>query len=76
MIKPETIVVPSGHQGEKKKMISRVAWLIVLLFFLSVNSFSQDSVVEKKEKNWSFNGYVKDMQTLIIHKIDENWNQA
>ena len=47
--------------------------LVLLLFSPAVNVYSQDSIVEKKERNWSFNGYVKDMETVIIHKIDENW---
>ena len=34
---------------------------------------SADSSAVIKEKTWSFNGYVKDMQTVIIHKIDEPW---
>jgi hypothetical protein len=49
-------------------------FLIVLFLLTAVlKAYTQDSVVEKKERSWSFNGYVKDMQTLIIHKIDENW---
>ena len=47
--------------------------LVILLFFLAVNAFSQDSVAEKKERTWSFNGYVKDMQTVAIHTIGGNW---
>jgi len=48
--------------------------LIVVLFFLFAgNCFSQDSVVGKKERNWSFNGYVKDMETVIIHTIGGKW---
>jgi len=55
------------------KMILRVSLQVFLLFFLTANAFSQDSVVEKKERKWSFNGYVKDMQTAIIHNIDQIW---
>jgi hypothetical protein len=48
--------------------------LIVVLFFLFAgNCFSQDSVVGKKERTWSFNGYVKDMETVIIHTIGGKW---
>ena len=32
-----------------------------------------DSSAVKKEKSWSFNGYVKDMQTVIIHTLDQPW---
>ena len=46
---------------------------VVLIFFLAANTFAQDSVVEQKERNWSFNGYVKDMQTAIIHTIGQKW---
>ena len=34
---------------------------------------STDSSAVIKERSWSFNGYVKDMQTVIVHKVDENW---
>ncbi|MCX6281191.1 MAG: hypothetical protein NTU51_04455 [Bacteroidetes bacterium] len=47
--------------------------LAILLFYSGGNVVAQDSVVEKKEKSWSFNGYLKDMQTVVIHKIDEPW---
>ncbi len=46
--------------------------LIVLLSF-AVNTFSQDSIVEKKPSHISFNGYVKDMQTIYIHNLDQDW---
>ena len=44
-----------------------------LFFFALVDGFSQDTVAGNNEHNWSFNGYVKDMQTAIIHNIDQNW---
>jgi len=47
--------------------------LVLLLFFLSIQSFSQDTIVESKEKSWSLNGYVKDMQTIVIHKVEQPW---
>ena len=50
-----------------------VLLLFIIFLFLAANTFAQDSVTEQKEKNWSFNGYVKDMQTVIIHNINENW---
>ena len=55
------------------KRLPLACLLVSLLLFLASNSVAQDSVVEKREKSWSFNGYVKDMQTVIIHKIDEPW---
>ena len=60
-------------RGEKKTAILKASLLVVLLFFLTQNAVSQDSVVEKKDRSWSFNGYIKDMQTAIIHQIDEDW---
>ena len=47
--------------------------LFLLLLFFAGNLFSQDSVVEKKDHPWSFNGYVKDMQTVIVHNVDQTW---
>ena len=51
----------------------RLSVLVVFIFVLATNTFAQDSVVEQKERNWSFNGYVKDMQTAIIHTIGQKW---
>ena len=47
--------------------------LVILLIFMGTSAISQDSVIEKKERSWSFNGYVKDMQTVIVHRIEEPW---
>ena len=67
----------SDHDGIVQKRIFtaflHLSVQVVLLFFLALNTFAQDSVVEKKERNWSFNGYVKDMQTAIIHTIGQKW---
>ncbi len=61
-------------EGIKTGRIHSGIFLLVLgLLALAVNVFSQDTVVEKKERNWSFNGYVKDMETVIIHNIDQHW---
>ncbi len=50
------------------------AYLIsFLLFSLAINAFSQDSIREKKTPHVSFNGYLKDMQTVYIHNIDQDW---
>jgi hypothetical protein len=55
----------------------KIPFLAILLIFLlisfSVNTFSQDSIVEKKPSHVSFNGYVKDMQTVYIHNFDQDW---
>ena len=58
---------------KKKYQSCRCILMVVFLLLFSANSFSQDSAVITKEQNWSFNGYVKDMQTAIIHNIDQNW---
>ena len=47
--------------------------ILILLLSVVLNGYSQDSVVEKKEHRVSFNGYVKDMQTVYIHNLDETW---
>jgi hypothetical protein len=47
--------------------------IVFLLISFSVNAFTQDSIVEKKTPRVSFNGYVKDMQTVYIHNIDQDW---
>ncbi len=47
--------------------------LVVILLSQAAVAYSQDSVVEKKERSWSFNGYLKDMQTLVIHKTEAAW---
>ncbi len=70
MLKNPESVLEGVNAG---RIISKTFLLFLLLFSFAVNVFSQDSVVEKKDRNWSFNGYVKDMQTVIIHKIDQNW---
>lgn len=41
--------------------------VIIILVSISVVS------AQKKEKKWELNGYVKDMQTVIIGDIKENW---
>ena len=49
-------------------------FLLILIFLsLSRKGFPQDSIVEKKSSKVSFNGYVKDMQTIMIHNIDQDW---
>ena len=45
----------------------------LLLLFFTGNLYSQDSVVATKDRPWSFNGYVKDMQTVIVHNVDQSW---
>lgn len=52
----------------------KIPFLLITLFFSpGLYTFSQDSLVQAKEKNWSLNGYVKDMETVVIHKPDQSW---
>ena len=53
--------------------ISIPSFLLIIILSLTLNAFSQDSIVEKKTPRVSFNGYVKDMQTVYIHNIDQDW---
>lgn len=46
----------------------RKSFLIVLLIINVSVIFSQE-----KEKKWELNGYVKDMQTVIVGDFKENW---
>lgn len=50
-----------------------VALPLISLLLICSNSFSQDTISPKKESPISFNGYVKDMQTAIIHVINQDW---
>lgn len=43
--------------------------LLIILFVAFYLSFS----AQEKEKKWELNGYVKDMQTVIIGDLKENW---
>ncbi len=45
--------------------------ILSLLFYM--HAFSQDTVAGTKERNWSLNGYVKDMQTAIVHTPGQSW---
>jgi hypothetical protein len=59
----------------------KVVFLITILLLLTFNSFSQDTTslitrdttAKSKISKISFNGYVKDMQSVYIHNIDQNW---
>ncbi len=51
----------------------RRIFIVFLLILFSVNAFSQDSIVEKKTPHVSFNGYIKDMQSVYIHNLDQDW---
>jgi hypothetical protein len=51
----------------------RVLTFILILLSVVFKGYSQDSIVEKKEHRVTFNGYLKDMQTVYIHNLDETW---
>ena len=42
----------------------------ILLFFLTLNLFSQDSANIRK---WSFKGYLNDIQTVMFTKVTDPW---
>jgi hypothetical protein len=49
--------------------VKRTYLFFSVLFYLQTG-YSQDSTLVRP---WTLNGYLKDMQTVIIHKIDEDW---
>ena len=46
---------------------------VALFLLFTLPAHSQDSIAPEKERNWSFNGYVKDMQSAVIHDINKTW---
>ncbi|MEI7663704.1 MAG: hypothetical protein WCK34_15965, partial [Bacteroidota bacterium] len=54
-------------------VFSRVSLSLFIFLCLFVRSYSQDTVPGPKERTWSINGYVKDMQTMVIHNVSEKW---
>lgn len=44
-------------------------FFLFLLMAFTFSSFSQD----KKQKNWSMNGYVKDLQMIMFTEINQEW---
>lgn len=49
-------------------------WITVFLFVIfSFPVSAQDSVAAAKEKKISFNGYLKDMETISVHDIHKTW---
>ncbi len=67
------ILIFSALRSVLTNRMFRTIFPVALLLTQVTGVFSQDSVVGKKERNWSFNGYLKDMQTVYIHKVDESW---
>jgi len=61
------------RKSARKKSFLLNILLFVLIAVCKYPSFSQDSVVEKKPQSISFNGCVKDMQTVYIHNIYQDW---
>ncbi|MCK9422366.1 MAG: hypothetical protein M0Q38_07195 [Bacteroidales bacterium] len=53
--------------------MSRRLLTLLLLCVIAFDAKSQDSIPVKKERNWSFNGYLKDMQTMIIPNTGSTW---
>jgi len=49
-------------------------WIILLTaIFSATNVFSQDSLAIGKERNWSYNGYVKEMLTTVLPSANQDW---
>ena len=53
--------------------ILKSSLLLLFLLFLFPSVKAQDSMLVKKERNWSYNGYVKDMQTVILRPSEHDW---
>jgi hypothetical protein len=68
-MKPQSLL----QEVNAGRILSGTNLLVLFLFSIAVNAFSQDSIGEKPARNLSFNGYVKDLQTVYIHNIDQNW---
>ena len=43
--------------------------LVILVLF----AFSMQIHAQEKQKNWSLNGYVKDMQSILFTEVDSDW---
>jgi len=69
----DSIPSPVPYDIPSARRCHRRCLMILVLFFFLSGLTAQDTLVPKKEKKWAFNGYVKDMQTVIIHKIDGQW---
>jgi hypothetical protein len=51
-------------------MTIKRTYLILLALLIIHAGFSQDTT---KTRNWTLNGYVKDMGTVLFSKVDEQW---
>jgi len=56
-----------------KPPIIKILILIILCVFIQYSSYPQDSL---KQKKLVFNGYVKDLQTIIFQDIKGDWTTA
>ncbi|HWS00736.1 MAG TPA: hypothetical protein VN249_08990, partial [Prolixibacteraceae bacterium] len=65
MIEYDRILGAEHLEIALKTILRRLVTACFLLMFFNT-AWSQDSVAVKKERNWSFNGYAKDMQTFIF----------
>ena len=50
-------------------VLSKSTFFLFLLMLFTLSSFSQ----EKKPRNWSMNGYVKDLQMIMFTEINQEW---
>jgi hypothetical protein len=61
----------NGKKTGKTQILAALIFLI--LFSFTNNAFSQDSISQQKPSKITFNGYVKDMQTVYVHDIYKEW---
>jgi len=55
------------------RFIFRITLTVIISELSYLPSFSQDTAAVQQERSWSLNGYVKDMQTAIIHTPGQSW---
>ncbi|MEI6681127.1 MAG: hypothetical protein WCO44_00790 [Bacteroidota bacterium] len=55
------------------RFIFRISLTVIISVISYLPAFSQDTVPVTKERSWSLNGYLKDMQTAIIHTPGQSW---
>jgi len=55
------------------KRIRNSIFIFLLVIFSLNNSIAQSNTEEKKQKNWTLNGYVKYMNTVSFVKLNDTW---
>jgi len=65
--------IKTGFPKDAMIKLKIIKILIIFFVFIQHSSYPQDSL---KQKKLIFNGYIKDMQTIIFHDIKSNWTTA